>query len=240
MKFRLLLLAGVLFCLTTVYAQYTGDVVHLNNGSFVKGEIIENMVDDFVKIKTVEGEIRLYKYTEIKEITTGLIAVNINPVLYKDPNAGFYTIFDLGFTFAFGNESYYNPVGANMNLVNGFHINPKYALGVGIGLEGLTEAILPAFAEGKYTLKESKFSPEFRLQVGYAFSLDRYYSGSNKGGILISPLIGFRNYTRNSGFIFSIGYRFQNLYSKYTDWQGIETKQIKVFNRFTLRMGFVF
>jgi sRNA-binding regulator protein Hfq len=45
------------------------DVVYLKNGSVVKGQIIENIFNDKIKIQTSDGSIFVYKYTEIEKIT---------------------------------------------------------------------------------------------------------------------------------------------------------------------------
>ncbi len=63
----------LMFCFLTgsnVFSeeQYR-DVVYLKNGGVVKGQIIENIINDKIKIQTSDGSVFVYKYTEIDKIT---------------------------------------------------------------------------------------------------------------------------------------------------------------------------
>ncbi len=45
------------------------DVVYLKNGSIIKGEIIEQIMGESVKIQTADGSIFIYKSAEVEKIT---------------------------------------------------------------------------------------------------------------------------------------------------------------------------
>lgn len=45
------------------------DVVYLNNGSIIRGNLIEQKINDYVKIQTKDGSIFVYEMTEILKIT---------------------------------------------------------------------------------------------------------------------------------------------------------------------------
>ena len=70
MKKIITILLFTLFAFT-LFAQIGNyvDVVHLKNGSIVKGVIIENDLDDFIKIELSGGSIFKYEYKEIDKMT---------------------------------------------------------------------------------------------------------------------------------------------------------------------------
>ncbi len=66
---KLVLAALILFVTSSLPAQEYIDVVHLKNGGLIKGIIIENVPNDKVKIKTRDGSIFVFKYSEIEKFT---------------------------------------------------------------------------------------------------------------------------------------------------------------------------
>ncbi len=44
------------------------EVVYLKNGSIIKCTVIEQVIDDYIKIKTSDGSIYVYKMTEVEKI----------------------------------------------------------------------------------------------------------------------------------------------------------------------------
>ena len=70
--------------LTMPRGNGTDDVVYLNNGSIVRGQIIERVPGDFAKIRTVGGSVFVLDASEIvaiENVPTMPIAKKKNPVL---------------------------------------------------------------------------------------------------------------------------------------------------------------
>lgn len=70
MKKRVLFLFTVIcisFFIQNIYAQTNNyvDIVYLNNGSIIKGVIIENTPNVAVKLKTADGSVFVYAYSDI-------------------------------------------------------------------------------------------------------------------------------------------------------------------------------
>lgn len=59
----------LLICPLFLSGQQRLDVVHLKSGSVLKGDIVENQINDYIKLKTVEGLILQYPYHEIDRLT---------------------------------------------------------------------------------------------------------------------------------------------------------------------------
>ncbi len=62
-----LLLVVFVFASSILFAQQKRDVVYLKNGSIIKGEIIEQIPNESMKIKTFDGSIFVYAMNEIKK-----------------------------------------------------------------------------------------------------------------------------------------------------------------------------
>jgi len=67
-KLLIILFMLVIFCSFSL-GQERIDVIHLNNGDIVKGIIIENVPNDYVRIELQGGSIFTYKYAKIAKFT---------------------------------------------------------------------------------------------------------------------------------------------------------------------------
>ncbi|MCO6493361.1 MAG: hypothetical protein J5I98_33380 [Phaeodactylibacter sp.] len=61
-------LALFLFSSSALFGQQQIDVVYLKNGSVVKGAVIENKMNEHVKLRTADGSVFLYRYDEIDKL----------------------------------------------------------------------------------------------------------------------------------------------------------------------------
>ena len=86
MKKITVLAFAILIC-TTSFAQTTRDVIHLKNGSVIKGAIIEQYPDSILKIKLTDGSIMVYKTNEVEKMLREEVAAT--PVKEK-PNTKEY------------------------------------------------------------------------------------------------------------------------------------------------------
>lgn len=81
-KTRILVLGVlILFMFTTNAPAATIriiDVIHLNDGSKVTGEIIEHIPNDYVKIETINNEIKTYRSTQINKMKVLKVRLNLN------------------------------------------------------------------------------------------------------------------------------------------------------------------
>ena len=54
--------------LTLVYAQSYIDVIILKNGDVIKGKIIENVINDHIRVELQGGSILTYQYNQIESL----------------------------------------------------------------------------------------------------------------------------------------------------------------------------
>jgi hypothetical protein len=69
MKHLLVCLVFLIIITVTGFGQEKIDVIYLNNGEVRKGNIVENVPNDYVKIEMNDGSIFIIKYSDIQKIT---------------------------------------------------------------------------------------------------------------------------------------------------------------------------
>lgn len=143
-----------------------------------------------------------------------------------------------------------NRINISMQTFNGVYIDKKTAVGLTVGVDGYGETILMPLALGVrrsiVQKKEGGSSLMGGLDVGYATSwLNEDNTGFNtKGGLLISPTIGYRLPMRNgSAWLINIGYRFQRAeyeQERQGDIFWSESNEVRKYKRMVLRLGIEF
>jgi hypothetical protein len=69
MKKMLLTLTFLVLLCGFSFGQKDLDVIHFKNGAVVKGRIIENVINNYVKIELLDGSVVAYSYSDIDKIT---------------------------------------------------------------------------------------------------------------------------------------------------------------------------
>lgn len=247
---RITLLAVITFTSMVIQGQEKIDVVHLKNGSIIKGEIIEIVPNKHIKIKTFDGSEWVFEQSKILKTTKEKSSGNFQIV--KSKNKGFYNITEIGLVT--GENDYDNDNSSFIfSTICGYQWNPKFQTGIGIGLEYYERTVAPIFLDIRYNFKNKQLSPFVYFQGGWIHSFadennhGSYYYGNNEknkyqSGYMINPGVGIKyRFTSGSALIFSVGYRHQQFhlerYNKYTE----ETiDRFETYNRFSVKVGFVF
>ena len=227
--------------------QNEADALYLNNGSILRGKVLESIPGQGVKIEMVGDNILVIPESEIQKVvmretesvtsseTRQLSKVEVHPQVHlfggSDQSWGFTVKTDYVFPF-------------------------RLSVGGGTGVEWFGGAMLPLFADVSYKILPGKWSPYLYAQAGYAIPLEEnqstyyYYDNQNNhGGILAGAGAGIRkDFSKHSAITFSVGYRFQQ--SRMTAESGswyifdpnytISTERTERFNRIALSLGFLF
>ncbi|MEG1574435.1 MAG: hypothetical protein RR293_02815 [Bacteroidales bacterium] len=215
------ILLSMLFCMAFVPCVMSQDVVYLNNGRAIKGEIIQN--DNFiVKIRLADGEELQYKKVEVRTVMQ-----NSDVVAPKEPqqskfndlsnnNKGWWCSAE-----AFGGGTLYSNTPSNMgfmefSFVNGYRFNEFIKIGVGLGVRGyigqsnddqrsnISKMSFPVYLDvrGNFISQHSRmFSPYWSLDIGYSIN-DNFF---------FAPTLGMRIGGLRHSFLFGISYMGQIL-----------------------------
>ncbi len=238
------LLAMMICCLAFGQGQRQ-DVVYLENGSMVRGMLVEKITGSHVKLETADGSMWVFQMDEVKEITT-MAAYRPPKRQLEIAEKGFYAITDFGMLT--GRTSNRSVTSVSFQMVAGYQLNPKLSAGLGVGLESFDTPLAPLFAEGRYYLLKGKLSPFVTLQAGYAVPLSNYRDENdkwvNKGGLTANANIGLRNYlTSNLALVISAGFRHQQSTTTQYNWWFAEGDKVEThhyYNRIVLRLGVLF
>lgn len=254
--FYIICVISAVFISNNIYAQdKTQDVIYYKNGTVLHGEILEIKANESITLKSNCGDTWVISQSEIDRVTkepfprTFVQKDSTGNVLYN--RKGFYSNINVGFLFGGNVDSPFPPL--SLMFVTDYQFDWGLAMGVGLGLELLNEAYLPAIVDIRYTFKNAKVSHFIYLQGGYAISLESpdpydydYYSyyDSNlksKGGYLINPGIGFKlNLNNRNAFSFGIGYKYMQVKHTYNESNGQEIERIIKYNRITLGFAYHF
>ena len=251
----LALLAGL-----TLFAQHgKKDIVYLKNGSVIRGTIVLEDPGKYIRLKTSDRSLWVFKYDQIDSIKyQGSID---RPEKAKIPlKNGYFNLTEMGVLA--GNSANYKKNPFTLMNISSWKFENGFSTGVGVGVEFFNETYLPVVADFRYYLRKSGAIPYVSLQGGYSIPLGGTYTQqiyyvspvmwdsqiyhppvptitdfSARGGWLVNPAIGILTpLNENLSLTFSAGYRWmRHRYGK------DDTYQLDVdYNRLSLKVGLLF
>jgi len=225
----------------------TRSLLFLKDGSTINGVIIEELVDEYVKIRIAGGTIIEVKTQEIKRIQSNNDKYVLNADGSSSKQKGFYTGFNLqgmlGQTSGEGDQQMIFGLGAQYSL--GYQINKYAAVGGGVGLQLYDRVFGDAFVQLRGFLPLGKFTPTLALDTGYGVPLVLSSVNNDwnqqKGGVSLRPSVGLRIATRRQAdILLDVGYQVQHFQSE-SDWGwGSRTEFDVWYKRMSFRVGWLF
>ena len=182
---RLAVSMTVVFVLMSflTFAQNSRDIVYLKNGSIIKGDILEVVPNETIKIKTSDGSIFVFKMDEVErtgkdEPVKSQVPVSVATETEK-PNeklrpksSGYLLMVRLGPNVHLFNSSSDFSAG----IINGLQVNQYMSFG--IGAEATTYVydedynssvlIFPIFLDARFYIPRQAVQPMFSMQLGYS------------------------------------------------------------------------
>jgi len=208
------LIIMLLFCLTGMSKLYgQKSVVHLKNGSSVKGEIIEFKQGDYLVIKIFEGHEAKFFFNEISKYKIR----SSDSKSYGLPPLGYFNYTSLGLLFTKTNEWDWVQANATVHMINGYRFHEFASAGLGIGLDryGVTSAF-PVYATIRYDVLENRVTPTFNANVGYAWmweseAYDEWQEFDEvQGGFYWELGAGLRINYKKAALLFNLSYKHQH------------------------------
>lgn len=250
-KQALLLIIFAILCWVEVSAQQIlEDVLYLNNGSIIRGKIIQN-ANDTLKIETCGRNLLVFKSSEIKKTTMELKQASKQE--FRDSFAptnqkGIYSFTTFGLLI--GSNT---PPTFSFQTSAGYNFNNFIGLALGLGIEKLQTEIVPVFISFKSNLSEKANSPIFTCHVGYSFPLSKEKKNDNlygnpdyqyEGGVNVGFDLGILSYkSQKRAFTITAGYRYQIVKETFTNYYWLQNsieKNTYEFNRISIKIGFLF
>lgn len=232
------------------------DAVHLQDGSILKGEILEYQRGDFLVIKIQSGELRINE-SDIEKIVQEpkdpLVALSLERQKKVKPYAfrerGFYgtTVFGL----LPGGGAYRDQLGLSLQASFGYQFKRQLGAGIGLSLDGYANAdggdtFIPVFAEARGYLWKRKSTPYWTAAAGYGFPLRTEIVNQEvrrfEGGMMFHPAIGYRlGGDKTINLTVDVGYKFQRAITEREFFFSgeIVTREV-LYRRLSLRMSVIF
>ncbi len=252
-KGLLKLLLAVIFVLSgaVANAEELQDVVYLNNGSIIRGTIVEQVPNKSLKVKTPDGSVFYCELSDVMKITKeepvgGTFHRSGNYVMtrhevtqerktVKLDRTGYRGFADIGGGFGVGE----NGDGVfSISTSHGYQFNPYFFLGGGVGIDahiGWGGVCLPIFADARWYFFEKGRSALFiGTKLGYSI-LD---------GLYFNPTFGVSiGLNRKLAINVTFGYSLQQAefwYYEYYDHEYYDWEERGFAGCFMLKAGFEF
>lgn len=167
LKKLLLLVSLFVFLCSSLFAQTKKETVYLRNGGIIKGEILEQIPDSVVKIKTADGSIFVYKMSEIEKITKEAV----NPPIKEGRHRGLDFNIDAGYNIATKGGG--GNVSAEIGLGKRFNKNFYWGIGSGAYIPtGGGDLSIPLTSDFKlyFPLKSTSLTPGGIVRAGYVIN----------------------------------------------------------------------
>ena len=165
------IILSILLLFSFLLCEEYRDVVYLKNGSIIKGTIIEQIPNESLKIKTLDGSIFVYEMDEISKISKELVESLYS---YNNLIGGIYLNIDGDGIYAVNSQRR-----INKNLNAGFMWTTRYAGGG--SLPGQSTQYIPYIGIG---FIESKYITPLILFGGSFTSRDWNSSSYNTSGTI--------------------------------------------------------
>ncbi|MCH2022774.1 MAG: hypothetical protein MK207_09875 [Saprospiraceae bacterium] len=244
---------SVLICLFTYFNLYAQtnfqDIIYLENGSVIKGYVLEYNPKENIKIEILGGSILVYKASEVVKILKDEVSLDYQ-IQKKEkrkmhvPQKGWYNSITGGTLI--GTTDFNGPsLGLSVNYVSGYHLHRLIGIGAGISLNSLTlmqYSFVPIYANIRGHLMKTSTSIFYDLNIGYGIGInDMLMNNRAEGGLYLRPSIGIRfPSTRKTHLVMDFGYVIQFAKYEYSDWNGNPVIENRTFYRPSLRIGVTF
>lgn len=239
----LLLLASGLFA-----QSGTDDVVYLNNGTFLRGKIIELIPGKTLSITLTGKDTLVVMMEDVKLISkenTPQVTVISDQNEIKEHNYTLLAELNFGLGLLEGLDRYLDSPQAQysvmLSVFNGFKLSPIILLGLGIGLDVWNSRIfLPFYLDFRANFLRKDNTPFIYINTGYSLGWKSGSSGMDMGGAIAGIGIGakFRVSPKNLMSV-SLGYRFQQT-RQYDVYYGVTSKSTLDAHLMNLKIGLAF
>lgn len=249
MKNILILL--ITFFSISLCAQETNrkqDILFLKDGSTLRGTILEQVPDAYVKIKISGGsEVEI-----LMDVIEKIKPDNGNYSFTKDGSnyriKGLYKTFHTQAMLGKAGNTDFDErllIGVGSQFEVGYQFNNYFGAGVGVGLNLYDVVFGDVYVNLRSFLTKGKVSPMVSLDAGYGVPVVLSGIGNNAsqsvGGWSLRPNIGLRIATRNkSDILLDAGYQFQE-YHQYVNWGWGSKSEYNIwYKRLSFRIGWSF
>ena len=202
------------------FGQHNLAKIYLKDGSKIRGIIVENKFDAYIKVLVLDTQQIVISYDKIKRFKS----VSFSYRSFYNKETGHFNETSAGLIFLKSNKFSDVAPEWTIHTVNGIRIRPKIRTGLGIGLDmyGETSA-LPIYLSVRGDIGSGRVVPVINLNLGYApmwvnSSYREWTDIDNvKGGMYWEIGSGIKIKGINSALLFNLAYKHQSENLTYID-----------------------
>lgn len=200
---KVLLIATTLLLTTLAFAQKNlRDVLYLKNGSIIRGNVIEIIPNEKVKIETTDKSLFIYNMSEVEKITKEEIPARESSKP-KFSYSGYQLMLEIGMAEDVDYDFHYT----KFSVINSYRFNPYVSLGIGTGIRAYVNQDIvgvPIFADFRWNIIKKRVTPYVSLGAGYLLNGSNNLEGI---GAIVMPAVGVKfRFTKNIGLNLGISY----------------------------------
>jgi len=229
------------------FSQHTLAKIRLIDGSKIRGIIVENKIDAYIKVLILDSQQVVISYDKIKWFRS----ISFKYRAYISKETGYFNETSAGLIFLKSSE--FSGVSADwtFHTVNGLWVQSGIRTGLGVGFDRYGEtSALPIYVSGKGDIGSGRVVPVLNINLGYAPMWVKSSSSvwtdidDVKGGMYWEIGSGIKIKGINSALMFYLAYKHQSGKLIYIDNWWNESSSILVekrnFRNIVFAMGVAF
>ncbi len=230
------------------FGQHNLAKIHLKDGSIIRGIIVENEIDDYIKVMVLDTQQVVISYDKIKRFRSVSFKYNA----FTSKQTGYFNETSTGLIFLKSSEFSGVSPDWTLHTVNGVWIRRGIRAGLGLGFDRYGEtSALPIYISGRGDIGSGRVVPVMNLNLGYA---PMWVKSSNsewtniddvKGGMYWEIGSGIKIKGINSSLTLNLAYKHQSgklTYENVWWWNGSGNVSVEKRNfrniAFTVGMAF--
>ena len=223
-RLTLILLLGLSCAVVHAQAPQANKVVHLKNGTMVKGTVIASDSVGYIIVMDKHNEIHYYDTSIVAQVDDG----NIYQRHFELKPRGYICNIELGGSNIIPSRAGgTNVPGFSLDVVNSYQFSPYISLGLGVGTQlsgsGHNIEMLSVYADTRIYFMKSNVGPFLDVAIGYSGMFMKYadYDSFNlsattvrefNNGMMFNPSVGIRvSLGREVAMTVDMGYRLNYL-----------------------------
>lgn len=236
-----------------VTAQRRGNqTVVMNDGTWVTGTIVADS-GSYLKVRVKTPQVITLRKSDVFSWNPALLVrsrANQPEQLISPFTEGYFI--RLSGSVLGGRNEYGRTGTLSLHFSNGYEFRNGLSLGIGAGIEEFEAAVMPVYTDLRFHPLNCRVSPFLWLKSGIGIPLGDAAGGGSypygyypdvRAGAMFNAGTGIALYTgKNNGVNVAVGYRFQRLTFRQTNYWGQHTDNeiVTDFNRFEVQFGFIF
>lgn len=228
----------LLILLACIYIHaYSQEIVHLKNGSIIKGSVVEQIPNQYIKIQSGDGSVFVYQSDEISKIEKAVKKNRFKSYLSKEYDiTGYRGFVDIGFQRGL-DLSVHDFSCFIISTSHGYQFSQLTFLGIGVGYN---EYAFPIFVDYRQNFIKGSISPFFNMKAGLMYSIS--HAKPSHEGYYLLPAFGCKFMVSDKvAANISVGYNCS--FAKMYEWDYETHERETKYNNFgglSCQIGFEF